>query len=372
MKISYRQLSIVVFMSFISLKLLTLPSFLYIKSGNMGWFISLVCMIIDGIYAFMLIDLMKKSKFKNINEFMENTLGKPLTKIILVFLLIKFALVVANISKGLEFFVIENFYNNFSWILFVLPLIALCGFMIYKGIRNIARVYEMFVWAIILGCIYIGIKSIPGVDPYVYLPMFKDGVLPLLDAGYTYITWFGSSTFIIMLFGKVDFSDEKKSKMLIYITISILLIQFMYFVFYGLFDTTSPTHTFAVSDISQFSSGRSSIDELSWLVVSLWVIAQALQIALYGYCLMLCLMYLFNIKSKTFSVFIISLYLFLWSYAGTKTINLEQIFFTNFSSIITIITQYVVPFILLIGYLLNKKKQKRLKGVKNESVKINI
>ena len=283
MKISYRQLSIVVFMSFISLKLLTLPSFLFIKSGNMGWLVALVLMIIDAIYSFLLIGLMKKSNCRNINEFMEKTLGRFLTKIILSVLLVKFALVVANISKGLEFFVIENFYNDFSWILFVLPLIALCGFMIYKGIRNIARVYEMFVWAIIVGCVYIAIKSIPGVDPLVYIPMCKDGVLPLFEASYTYITWFGSATFLIMLFGKVDFKDEKKSKMIIYILISIALIQFMYFVFYGLFDTTSPTHTFAVSDISQFSSGRSSIDELSWLVVSLWVIAQALQIALYGF-----------------------------------------------------------------------------------------
>lgn len=372
MKISYRQLSIVVFMSFISLKLLTLPSFLYLKSGNMGWLVALVLMIIDALYVFILIGLMKKSDCRNINEFMQKTLGKFLTKILLVVLLIKFALVVANIAKGLEFFVVENFYNNFSWILFILPLVALSGFMIYKGIRNIARVYEMFVWAIIVGCIYIAVKSIPGVDPFVYLPMFKNGVTPLLDASYNYISWFGSSVFLIMLFGKVDFSDEKKSKMIIYIIIAILLIQFMYFVFYGLFDTTSPTHTFAVSDISQFSSGRSSIDELSWLVVSLWVIAQVLQIALYGYCLMLCLQYLFNIKSKVLSVSIINLAMFLWSYFGTKTINLEQIFFTHFASIVSIISQYVVPLILLLGYIIHSLKQRKIERIKNENVKINI
>lgn len=373
MKISYRQLSIVVFMSFISLKFLSLPSFLYLKSGNMSWLVALVLMILDAVYAIILIDLMKKCDCKNINEFMQKTLGTFLTKIILALLLVKFALVVANISKGLEFFVIENFYNDFSWLLFILPLITLCAFMIYKGIRNIARVFEMFVWAILIGCIYIAVKSLPGVDPYIYLPLFKNGVLPLIDSAYTYITWFGSSTFLIMLFGKVDFKDEQKSKMAIYIVLAIVLVQFVYFVFYGLFDITSPTHTFAVSDISQFSSGRSSIDELSWLVVSLWVVAQALQIALYGYCLMLCIMYLFNIKNRLVPIVLIETYLFLWSYLGTRTINLEHIFFTDFSCIITIITQYVVPIILLIGYAVNRRKTKRLKGVKNEkNIKVNI
>lgn len=373
MKISYRQLSIVVFMSFISLKFLSLPSFLYLKCGNMSWLVSLVIMILDAIYAFILIGLMKKCDCRNINEFMKKTLGTFLTKIILIFLLLKFALVIANISKGLEFFVIENFYNNFNWILFILPLVALCAFMIYKGIRNIARVNEMFVWAILIGCIYIAFKSIPGIDPYVYIPMFKNGVLPLIDGAYTYITWFGSSTFLIMLFGKVDFKDEKKAKMIIYIILSIALVQFVYFVFYGLFDITSPTHTFAISDISQFSSGRSSIDELSWLVVSLWVVAQALQIALYGYCLMLCIMYLFNIKNKTIPILIIEIYLFLWSYLGTKTINLEKIFFTHFSSIITIVAQYLIPLILLIGYSIHNKKEKPKQEVNNEkNTKINV
>ena len=122
MKISYRQLSIVVFMSFISLKLLSLPSFLYIESKNSSWLVALVLMLIDALYTFLLIDLIKKNNCRNINEFMEKTLGKFLTKIILSLLLLKFALTVANISKGLEFFVIENFYNDFSW-----ALCYICG-----------------------------------------------------------------------------------------------------------------------------------------------------------------------------------------------------------------------------------------------------
>ncbi|MBQ3047480.1 MAG: GerAB/ArcD/ProY family transporter [Clostridia bacterium] len=365
MKISYRQLSIVVFMSFIALKLLSLPSFLYIESKNSAWLVALVLMLIDALYTFILVGLMKKNNCRNINEFMEKTLGKFLTKIILALLLVKFAFTVANISKGLEFFVIENFYNDFSWSLFIFPLVILCGFMIYKGIRNISRVFEMFVWAILIGCIYIAVKSVPGVDPYIYMPFLKDGITPLLSSAYTYIMWFGSSTFLIMLFGKVDFKDEKKSKMIIYIVLAIALVQFMFFVFYGLFDVTNPTHTFAVSDISQFSSGRSSIDELSWLVVSLWVVAQALQIALYGYCLMLTIMYLFNIKNKVVPVIIIDIYLILWSYLGANTINLERIFFSDFVSITSIITQYLIPLLLWLGYAVYSYKEKK-KGAKYE------
>ena len=374
MKINFRQLSIMVFMSFISLKFLVLPSVLYLHSSNMSWLVCLVLMIIDGIYAILTIDLMRKNQNKNLNEFMQDTIGPVLTKIFLAVLALKFFLSVANIVKGLEFFVVENFYNNFSWFLYILPLIALTGFMMYKGLRNMARVQEMFFLSIIVGCIYIAFKSFVDVDPLVYLPMFKDGFTPLITSGYTHLSWFGSSTFLLAIFGKVDFSKERKRTAIIYIIFAILLVQLIYFVFYGLFDMTSPTHTFAISDISQFSSSKSIIDELSWLVVSLWVVTQSIQIAVYGYCLVLTLMFLFHIKSKIVVITMVEILIFFLSYLGNNTINLEQIFFTNFASIVTIIAQYIIPLILLFANLIKKRKNKpsTTKAVKHEKVKNNI
>lgn len=371
MKINYRQLSIMLFMSFIALKFLVLPSALYLHSGNMSWLVVLSIMILDGIYAIFTINLMRKNQNKNINELMNETLGPVLTKIFLALLAIKFFLQMANIVKGLEFFVVENFYNNFSWVLFSLPLVALTGFMMYKGLRNIARVQEMFYLSIIIGCIYIAFKSFGDVDAMVYLPMFKDGVAPLLISGYHHLNWFGSSTFLLVLFGKVDFSNGRKRTPILYIIFAILLVQLLYFVFYGLFDMTSPTHTFAISDISQFSTNKSFIDELSWLVVSLWVITQSIQIALYGYCLVITLMYLFHIKSKIVVISIVNLIIILLGYLGNNTINLEYIFFTNFSSIISIISQYVIPLILLLGQFVKSRKFKH-EAVKHEKIENHI
>ena len=373
MKINYRQMNIMLFLSFIGLKFLVLPSVLYLHSSNTSWFVVLVLMLIDGIYALLTIDLMRKNQNKNINEFMKETIGPVLTKIFLAILAIKFFLQVLNIVKGLEFFVTENFYNNFHWILFILPLVALVGFMMYKGLRNIARVQEMFWLAIVVGCLYIAIKSFADVDPLVYLPMFKDGAMPLLDSGYTHLSWFGSSTFLIAIFGKVDFSTEKKNNCFIYIIFAILLVQLIYFVFYGLFDATSPTHTFAISDISQYSSSKSIIDELSWLVVSLWVVTQSIQIALYAYCFVKVLMFLFNIRSKIIMIVIVDLMIFLLAYIGSVTINFERILFTHFASIITILSQYVIPLVLFAGYWVSKKsKRNKIKVVKNEKIENHI
>ena len=372
MKINYRQLSVMLFMSFIALKFLVLPSALYLTSGNMSWLVVLVIMLLDGLYAILTINLMQKNQNKNINEFLVSTVGPVLTKVFLLILSLKFLLQVANIVKGMEFFVVENFYNNFSWILFILPLIAVVGFMVYKGIRNIARVQEIFFLSIIIGCVYIALKSLSDVDPLVYMPMFKDGVFPLFKSGYTHMSWFGSSVFLLMLFGKVDFSSAKKKTAFVYIICAILLVQLLYFVFYGLFDMTSPSHTFAIGDISQYSSSKSFIDELSWLVVSLWVVAQTIQIALYGYCLVISLMFLFGVKSKLLIITLVSAFVFSLGYIGSVTVNFEQIFFTHIASIISILAQYFVPLVLLLANFIKTRKTNQTKEDKCEKIKNHI
>ena len=372
MKINYRQLSIITFMSFIALKFLALPSLLYIESKNMSMFVSLILMIIDGLYAFVILDLMKKSGEKNIYEFMKNCLGTVATKIVIILLIIKYALVAGNISKGLEFFVVENLYTEFDWLVFVLPLMILVGFMVYKGIRNIARVSEMVCWAIVIGLIYIALKALSGIDILSYLPFFKDGFKPLVDSAWIHLSWFGSATFMFMLFGFVDFREEKKSKMIKYIIFAILIVELLYFVFYGLFEVTSPTHNYCISDISQFSSTYSAIDELSWLVVSMWIVAQAVQLALYSYCLAQAIKFLFDIKNNTLPIIIVVLYIFAWSFIGENTIRMERIFFTPFASIVTFVAQYILPILLEIVYAIKNKKKRakdRIERVKDEREK---
>ena len=370
MKINYRQLSILVFMCFISLKLLALPSLLYVGCGNMGWFVSLVLMLIDAIYAFLIIDLIKKNQDKNFYEFLKQTVGTVLAKVFLLLLAVRFMFMLTNISKGLEFFVVENFYTEFKWEIFIIPLIILISFMVYKGIRNIARVSELMYVPITIGVLYIALKSIADVDILTFLPMFKDGFSPLVNTGYHHLCWFGSSTFLLLFFGRVDFKYERKRKLVFYLFLAVAIVQLMFFVFYGLYETTSPTHTYAISDISQFISERSSVDALSWLIGSFWIIGQVLQIAIYGYCFCQCFKIIFNIKSQFLPVVVLCGVLVCWSYLGEKTINLEAIFFSNWLNAIMLITQYVIPLILLIASLVKGKFS--TKGVNNEKVKNNI
>lgn len=365
MKISYRQLSVLIFLSFVALKFLALPGVMYIEAGNMSWLVALVLILIDGIYTLWILSLMKKSKSKNFLEFSNDIFGPVISRIILLLLLIKYALVSGHIVKGLDFFVVENLYDKFDWYVYILPLMALVGFMIYKGIRNIGRVGELIIWPIIIGCVYIGFKAMPGVNLLEFLPFFKDGVKPLLSTAYECISWYGSSVFLFVLFGYVDFSQEKKPQVIKYMFIALALIMLLYFVFYGLFGIVSPTHSYCLSDVSQFSAEKSSVDELSWLVVSLWIVAQSVQLALYCFCMSKCIQFIFNLKNSIFADLSVVAFLFLWTFSGEKILKMENMFFSHFSSILTLFSQYLLPLILWIGFLICSKKSRRKQNEEN-------
>ena len=83
-------------------------------------------------------------------------------------------------------------------------------------------------------------------------------------------------------------------------------------------------------------------------------------------------MLLFNIKGNTLPILIVLIYLFLWSLIGENTIGLEKVFFTHFASIITLVSQYIVPFLLLIGYAVKNRRKNIKQGEKTDEKIKNI
>lgn len=365
MKINYRQTSLLIMMSFLAVKLMALPSLLAFDAENMGWVVPAVMMFVDFVYALLLVDLMKKNQSKNFLEFAKQTLGIFFAKIVLAILACHYAIVLGIIGKGLELFIIQNLYEDMSWFLFGVPLMAVVGFIVYKGVRNIARLSECFWIPIVIACVYIAVKAFKGVEPTSFLPMFEHGIQPIAQTGFKYIAWFGSSTFLLMLFGDVEFNNAKARHLILFFLIAYFVVQLLNFVFYGMFSVTSPTHQFCISDVAQFSGYKSSIGELGWLVVSLWVVAQMIQFSLYAYCFVKAIMFLFCIKSPTIGILFLYAYIIFWGIWGTKTMKPEAIFYHPIVSWLTIVAAYILPIVLIVGNAIYAHKHKFNTNKKN-------
>lgn len=358
-KINYRQLSILVFISIIATKLLAMPSIMHYYSKNNAYIASFI-MLVGNIAIFAIIlQMLKHSGDKNIYEFIKSRMGTFLARLICFLFTLYFLVQTANIVKSMNLFLLFNLYNKLNWMYFAFPLIALIGFMAYKGIRNIARTAEMIFILVLAGLIFLGVKAILIADFSNLLPFMQDGFEPILTTIYKSTSWFGSGIVLFLFFGNVDLKTKNNWTMWKYILIGASLIQAFIMLFIVIFPNTATTHRFALSDISQIAA-RSGLAELQWLIVVIWLMAQLIQISVFVYCCSRSLKYTFSFKNNTVPIFIVLALLIIWIYFGNNNIQLADIFLSDYMIIPMMVVQYFIPILLAISDLIYMKK-----GVKN-------
>jgi len=359
MKMSYRQASIIIFYMLVAFKVLSLPSLMYQACKNDGYLAMFIMMLVDAILVWASIKIIKQAKGKNIYEFVKQYTGSIIAKILVIALTLVPLIHLGIKTKGLEWFLVKNLYTKFEWFQFAIPIALITCYMIYKGARNIGRVSEFFIWIIIVGVVIIIIKGFASVDWTFFLPVLENGIKPIFKAIFDYLAWFGLGGELLLFCGCIDFKDEKKSRIVFYSALAIILVQLVCFSFYGAYGVMSSTHNFAISDISQISNANMALDELSWLIVTVWAVAQILHVAIYGYLFCRGLQIIFNIKNDSLATLILFVLLILWIFWGEHTIALEKLFLHQSVVWIVVIAQYIIPMIIF-GLSFVKKKQDKI------------
>jgi len=355
MKMTHRQASIIIFYMLVAFKVLSLPSLMYQTCKNDGYLAVLIMMLVDAVLLWGTLKVIKNAKDKNIYQYIKQYTGSIIAKILVISLTLLPLIHLGIKTKGLEWFLIKNLYTKFEWFQFALPIALITCYMIYKGVRNIGRVCEFFVWIIIVGVLIIIVKGFASVDLTFFMPVLSNGIKPIFKAIYDYIAWFGINGELLLFCGTIDFKDEKKSRIFTYSIIAIVLVQLVLWSFYGSYGVMSATHNFAISDISQISNANQALDELSWLIVSVWAVAQILHVAIYGFLFCRGFQIIFNIKNDVVATFILFVGIIAWIFWGEHTIALEKFFLHKSIVWIAIIAQYIVPLIIFaIGFI--KKK----------------
>lgn len=357
MKMSYRQASIIIFYMLVAFKVLTLPSLMYQVCKNDGYLSVLIMMLVDAILLWGSLKVLKQAKDKNIYDFIKQYTGSFVAKIFVIALTLIPLIHLGIKTKGLEWFLVKNLYTKFEWFQFALPIALIACYMIYKGARNIGRVCEVFVWIIVVGVLIIIVKGFGSVDLSFFMPILSKGIKPIFKAMYDYLAWFGVGGELLLFCGTVDFKDEKKSRVIFYSSIAIILVQLVLWSFYGSYGVMASTHNFAISDISQIANANMALDELSWLIVSVWAVAQILHVAIYGYLFCRGLKLVFNIKNDAVATLVLFIGIIVWIYWGEHTIALEKFFLHKSIVWIMIIAQYILPLVIFAISFIKKKNQ---------------
>lgn len=356
-KINYRQFAIIVFLLLTSSKFISLPSLLAQTGKNDAYIALAISLALEVLFIYIIVKMLRDSGEQNLYVFIKKRLGSVCARIICILLTMYSLLLIMNLIKSYDLFVGFNLYYKFSWLYYVLPLMAVAGFMAYKGIRNIGRTSELLYFFIIAGLVYILIKAVSYCDITFVLPFMKEGFSPIALTVYRSTAWFGSGITLFLMFGDIDLSTRNDKTLHKYIIMATLLIYLSSFVFFGVFGETAIRHPFAISDLSQIST-KGGLDELQWLVVCIWMIAQTLQIAILTYCASRGIRYGLNINNKKICIFAVVAMMIVWVYFGNRNLRMANVFYTPYIIVPMMVVQFAIPLVLVVANAIYQKRSK--------------
>ena len=363
MKINSRQLCVIVFYILTSLKLFALPSLIYVTCETDSWMVFVFMILIDICLTLIIFSFLRQSSEKNFYKFLKNRFGVVFAKIFCFSFFVVFMLDLLDGTTGLQRLLLNNFYIEFRWYVFLIPQLSIMAYIVYKGLRNIGRLCEIFIWLIIAGIIFIILKSLTEFDPTFFLPVLSTGFSPIIKALFKHITWFGTPISLLFMMGDIDFKDYKTSRLVKYLVIAGSAILISVVVFYGVFKSNAGLHSFAISDLSEISNSSTALDELSWFIVSIWVIGQTLQLSISFYAVIYSFRYLFNINNSWFPIVVVSLLVVFYQAVNNNSLDFAKYFYSTPVAIVGVSVKIgLVLFMALANLFYLKRKRRKTNG----------
>ena len=142
--ITNRQQVLVLYVALTSFSLTIIPKILAENTGSGGWLTFIVEAIIFGIFAIIISSLNSKYKGLTLYEYSQKIVGKFLTYIIAAIFIIYFLLITMFLCQTLVSIITGNFLFETPPLIIYFSTLVVCGYGAYKGIRNMARLLEIF------------------------------------------------------------------------------------------------------------------------------------------------------------------------------------------------------------------------------------
>ena len=361
-KINTRQLAIIIAVLFSTAKFYVLPAHVSSYASEACVTAVFFNFLIDFALLMLCLYVIKNQPKNSVYDTSVQLFGKPFTKGIYVVYAIYFLLKAFIPILEQKNTISLTFYESQPTLLIFMPFFIVAFYLIFKGVTAFSRSIEIVSWLWALGLIITLSLSIPVGKYQALLPIIQP-INKIFSGTLNSFLWFGDPIIILFL---AEFLVEKKGlykKAIIGFLISMVATLILIAVFYAIFQGISQRQYYAPIKMSKYSITLSNIGRLDYFgslmfsVISVYGMTMPLLLAT------VCINKVFNFKKNVTVPLIITVIELVAVYIFQNEIFKNISFFQNYILPFYLIACYILPLILLIGVIINKKKV--IKGVKN-------
>lgn len=359
-EVSTRQTAIILSISIISLKFLIFPAIISQNSQNNAYLTVLFSVIVDLLFFFIILFVMKKYPNLSFFQILENGIGKILSRIVAFLLAIYFFLKLIVAIKEMHNYLYELLFESFSWYYFIFPTIALIVFMAFCGARGLGRGIEFLFPILIVITIITILMPINSMHFDNLLPFMPDGLGPIVSSALKTNFAFGDYFILCILMGKVKYEKKSTKKILKYVIITELFVFLFYVLFICVLGNIAVNESLAVNDIPLYSNISSINGRLEWASTLIWTAIMLFQAAILLYCCSECFNHTFSFVHKNINMFLICLAVYsLLQYLYLSLAMTLDLVLSRPVVVFTLSVQVLIPFVLLIATFVGGRKNEK-------------
>lgn len=300
------QASLLISMCILSTKFQRFPTLLAQIYGRDGWIMLLLLLLVDMLFAVLIINLLVKFKDKTFFELLKEKLGKA-GQVVVCILMTGFFFCKAFLTyKGSHEFFANVLFDKLSWKFFSLLLILLLIIMVFGGLNGIGRSAELYSFVVfggLIACFALGLFS---VNIQNLFPVFQLNFVKGSKDLVKFFPWAGDFFILIIFMGKIKIGEAPRRSMIISYALSCVAVVLEYVLFYGINEHLSVFQSNALSAITQYSLIGLGIGRPDWFFVLFVFVSKLISCGFYCYSFSLCIGTIFGVR-KSYLVEIVSI-----------------------------------------------------------------
>ena len=205
-----RQFSVLAFTAAVAVKMFMLPSLLVAEAGRNGYIWMLVYVAID-LAALALIAVAAVKAKRSFYELTESVLGRIGARVLLVlcaaYILFKMTLMLSEVNV----FFSEAMYENFSWPVYLIPLLAVLAYAAARSPRVVGRTAEITLPFVAASMLLLFVLSATKPDYANLLPVLRESRGAVFD----YTLWLGDFSPLAVFIGKIERKKRTGTKLML-------------------------------------------------------------------------------------------------------------------------------------------------------------
>ena len=357
---STRQFYIILWAFVLTSKIQKLPCLMYGYVGKDFYILPIVYMLVNVLMICLVFFILNHTRAKQKTKFIckaDKFSGKILKQILMIFAAFYFLCQALILYEHIQNIFANALFDNISWVVFSLLLVACVIYLAHTEIQNIAYATELHMFLMAFSILALALLGTEHTDMSSILPFETINTSDLLSNYGKFNLWFGDWFLVLFLARKAD--KIKLSKTLFVYVATMLFVVGLYVIFSGIYLSYTPVQSALVGTISEQSMLTVGVGRFDWFLILFVEVGTILSCAVSVFFGTRCLSEgLPKIKTIWLECFF-ALGLYLLDVMYLKDVHQKELFFTGTAGVLCEAIKISIFAMLFVGAVFAKHKTRR-------------